>query len=71
MPADVEGIAFVVHGAGDAADVFWVGLQDGHGDTLFREEIGGGETGRAGSNDDYGAGRHGWEMLNDLKYYAT
>lgn len=61
MAADVEAKTFVGDGAGDAADVLGVFVEDGDVFLFFDELGGSGESGRAGADDDNMI-RHGVEV---------
>ena len=56
MAADVEVVALVLGGAGDAADVVGVGFQDGDGHLFLGEQIARGQAGGAGADDGDGIG---------------
>ncbi len=59
MAADVEEETFVLGRAGNAAHVLRIGFQDGDRNLLLRQEITGGQSGGAGSDDGDGRLRHG------------
>ena len=52
MSADVEHEAVVFDGAADAADINRILLDHDDGRGLLRQAVGGGQSGRAGANDE-------------------
>ncbi len=60
MAADVEVVALVLRGAGDAANVDGIGFEDRDGHVFLGEQIARGEAGGAGADDGDRIGmRHG------------
>ena len=64
MAADVEQEVLVVGRAADAADVVRIGLDDGGRDALLGQQIGGGQPGRAGTDDKH------FTMGHEIRPYA-
>lgn len=52
MAADIKAVAAIIHGAGDAPDIFGVGFEDENRLAAFAQFIGGGEASGSGSDDD-------------------
>ena len=58
MAADVEQEVLVIRGAADAADIIGIGLDDRRRDALLGQQVGCGEPGRAGTDDEHFTMRH-------------
>ena len=58
MAADVEQEVLVVRGAADAADIIGIGFDNGRRDALLGQQVGCGEPGRAGTDDEHFTMRH-------------
>jgi hypothetical protein len=53
MTADVKMKTFVGGGAGDSADVNWIGFETGGTDLVLLQKISGGKTGWSGADNGY------------------
>ena len=62
VAADVEQEALVAGGAADAADIGRIGLDHGDGDALLGQQIGGGQAGGSGADDEHVRVGHGFNL---------